>query len=927
MKHIYQLLLSVLLLGDSIHGHSPGYFIQISDAPSEVEGKEDLIGRNEYLKLLTVDPKTGLIPPNIRFEELKFDQKLQQVTAAFRTQQLPVKSVGPTNVGGRTRAVAFDVRDENIILAGGVSGGVWKSVNGGVSWTKKSDPENRNSVTCIVQDTRSGREDTWYHGTGEIVGNSTRGGGAPFRGDGIFKSTDNGENWNPIASTQNDNPNLFNSQFQYIWNIEINPENLAQDEILVATFGGILRSTDGGNSWNVVLGQELFNLSESVNLNESNASFYTSLERSESNVFYAAFSTLTPSDEISPEAGLYYSENGTTWNDITPFTSSSSYARTVIGTSPSTPDITYFMIDTTPIFILEHRLSLLNDPKRKYGFDRTPREIPESDKNLGGVDTQGSYNMMLRVHPENPNIVFIGATNLYRSTDGFRTQENITWIGGYNPEGGFSLYPGHHPDQHDLLFRPDNPDIALSASDGGLIETTQVRADSVIWRNRNNGFITSQFFTIAQSKIPNDRTMIGGMQDNGTDLTSSGSPSWKGILGGDGSYSATTNDNSFWVASFQKGQAIRLTLNMDFNVTSFGRIDPGELVSEANSSYLFINPFALDPTNQNRMFCAGGNHLYFHPNISQIPGGSQSLRSFGWFKVNTIPLRDNTQMSAVEVSFDSEKVYYGTTGGELFRLDHADDQLQFDLVNITSTAFPSNGYVSNISVNPEDNQHILVIFSNYNIPSIFESRNGGTTFENVSGNLEENPDGSGNGPSIRWSEIIPKNSGNLYLVGTSVGLYGTEDLSGGVTTWVKESTNLIGSSIITMMDYRTSDGSLAIATHGNGVFTTQIQDFKPINPHASEGDFQIVATYPNPFTELTQIQYTIPENGEVRVDILSSSGALINTILWASQYAGINSVLWDGNTSSGSPVTVNGIYFYKIQYENQIKSGRLLLRR
>ena len=80
-----------------------------------------------------------------------------------------------------------------------------------------------------------------------------------------------------------------------------------------------------------------------------------------------------------------------------------------------------------------------------------------------------------------------------------------------------------------------------------------------------------------------------------------------------------------------------------------------------------------------------------------------------------------------------------------------------------------------------------MVFSNYEIPSIFESFNGGITYTDISGNLEENVDGSGNGPSIRWAEIIPKTSGNLILVGTSVGLYSTETTNDENTVWTKES--------------------------------------------------------------------------------------------------------------------------------------------
>lgn len=915
-----------MLVSDALTDYEPEYFIEIVDASSEIGGLEDLMGRNEYLQLLTQDPISEEIPLNIRRAELQYDRRLTQETARLRSATLTIESAGPSNVGGRTRAVAFDVRDENVILAGGVSGGIWKSTDGGSSWRRTSNPQNRNSVTCIVQDIRSGREDTWYHGTGEIIGNSASAaqGSAIFRGDGIYKSIDNGETWNPLPSTQDSDPQIFNSQFQYIWNIEVNPDNLLEDEVLVAAYGGILRSADGGTSWEVELGQQLFNLNDTINLNGSTASFYTDLERSTNNVFYATLSTETSSGGISPEAGFYYSLDGQDWISITPPSGGFRYRRVVIGSSPSDPDLTYFMIDTDSTLILDHRLSSLYSPDRINGFDIDPRVIPKFGGLLGDLDTQRSYNMMIRVHPTNPNTVFIGGTNLYRSTDGFRTQENIDWIGGYNPEGGTSVYPGHHPDQHDLLFLPSDPGVAISASDGGLIKSNDILSDSVIWSHSNNGFVTSQFYTIAQSKQAGDGTIIGGMQDNGTDLAISGSTLWRSILGGDGGYSAMTQGNTLWYSSFQNGQTFRLTLNDQFNITSFARIDPGGLVAQAGSVYLFVNPFVLDPKNENRIFFAGGNHLYFHPNASQIPGGSQSPTAIGWIKVNENPITG--LVSAIESSFDGGKVYYGTSRGQVFRLDNADDQVNFSVQKITSNSFPDRGYVSCIAVNPEDDQHLLVVFSNYNVPSVFESTDGGSSFTDISGNLEENSDGTGDGSSVRWAEIIPTTTGNLMVVGTSVGLYSTR-LTSSTTTWIKESQTIIGSSIISMMDYRPSDGKLVIATHGNGVYTSSIPDFKAITLEKTvDKSFLVNATYPNPFIDNINIEYTIPEDGEVKIDILYSNGSLINTILWGPQFAGKNTVRWDGTTPTGISLA-NGIYFYQIQYNGQRHTGRIMLRR
>ena len=882
------------------------------------------MGRLEYERLLTADPKTGKVPEGIRQAELAFTNRIVQNTAGLRTQALLIESAGPSNVGGRTRAVAFDVRNENVILAGGVSGGVWKSIDGGQTWTKKSNPNNRNSVTCIVQDTRPGNEDTWYHGTGELVGNSSRGGGAPFRGNGIYKSTDNGESWVAIPSTLDSDPNVFNSQFQYIWGIEVNEQNLVEDEVLVAAYGGILRSLDGGGSWEVVLGQKLFDLPDSTDLNDSNASFYTAISQSKTGIYYATLSTETSSDQDSNTAGIYLSKDGQNWDAVTPFTGESKYRRIVIGNSSSNPNIAYFIVDTDPAIMLKQTILEYNDePRVNYEL----LETPNFSGSQGAFETQGSYNMMIRVHPKNPDIVFAGGTNLYRSTDGFETSENTKWIGGYEPGEGTSIYPNHHPDQHDLLFYPSNPNKILSASDGGLIVSADGTADSVRWQSLNNGFVTAQFFTIAQSKVEGDPTLIGGMQDNGTDLSSIGGfSSWKGILGGDGGFAATTKNNNLWFASFQRGQTLRLTFNSEFDITSFGRVDPAGLVKSEGSSFLFINPFVLDPQNENRMFIGGGNHLFFNANVSQIPGGSQEPTSLGWERLTEDPIEGGS-ISAVDISFNSEVVYFGTTASQFFRVDKAAGVNNFVVEEFTSPEFPEGSYVSCIAINPKDQDHVLVVFSNYNIPSVFESLDGGLTFADVSGNLEENPDGTGNGQSIRWAELIPTTSGALYLVGTSTGLFSTTSTSGLSTTWVKESENLIGSAIIPMMDYRPSDGSLAIATHGNGIFTTSITDFERITtPNQENADFAITFNSPNPFKGQTRIEYSIPDDGTVKIDLYTAQGELINNLLWAPQFAGSNEVVWDGTNASGTSLA-NGVYFYRIQYADQSRSGKLILRR
>ncbi len=922
MHRLLFISISVLLLFIDRSKDPISYEFPSLDEKTEI-GFEDLNGRLEYERMLTANPKTGIVPENIRENERAFARLIDSQAKQSRVNALNISAAGPFNVGGRTRAVALDIRDENIIIAGGVSGGIWKSIDGGATWIRKSDPENRNSVTALVQDTRPGKEDTWYHGTGELFANSARGGGAAFRGNGIYKSTDNGETWNVIPSTVDSEPSVFNSQFQYIWDIEINDQNLIQDEIIVAAFGGILRSLDGGDSWTVEVGQQLFNLPATTDLNEINASFFTGLEKTSSGLFFASMSTFSTPDGDSPDAGLYFSRDGDEWFEFSPFTPESKYRRIVMGHDPSNPSRCYFLVDTSPVFLLRYDFVLLNSEGPQGVWTNLAENVPAFGGQLGDFDTQGSFNMMVKVHPTDPDLIFLGGTNLYRSTDGFNSDENTDWVGGYDPEGGLSSYENHHPDQHDLLFFPSDPDKMLSASDGGLIISNDVDNDSVTWQSLNNGYVTSQFFTIALSKEENDDAIIGGMQDNGTDITS-GSTNWLDVIGGDGGYAATTPGKLTWFASFQRGNVLRLTLDEDNDITSFARVDPQPLVNGAGSDYLFITPFVLDPISPNRIFIAGGNHLYVNENAAQSPSGSLEGITLGWKKVNETPLETGV-VSALDISQDGSVVYFGTSDGYVYNVTNANNVLSFGSEELDNSSFPEEGYISSISINPDNPDHLLVVFSNYEIPSIFESTDGGLSFTDVSGNLEQFPDGTGNGPSVRWGELIPKNSNTLYAVGTSVGLYTTEITNGTSTTWVKESPGLIGSAVIVMMDYRPVDGKLAIATHGNGVFTTTIDDFKRLEPTRQGEDFTLKSVYPNPFIESARIQYSIPEDGVVRINLYSRNGELVKNLLWARQFAGDNSIVWDGKNTVGTTVA-NGLYLYTIEYQSTMKSGKLILR-
>jgi hypothetical protein len=115
-----------------------------------------------------------------------------------------------------------------------------------------------------------------------------------------------------------------------------------------------------------------------------------------------------------------------------------------------------------------------------------------------------------------------------------------------------------------------------------------------------------------------------------------------------------------------------------------------------------------------------------------------------------------------------------------------------------------------------------VVYPHYEVISIFATENGGLTWTPVAGNLEENPDGSGAGPSVRWLSILYSQDRPFYFAATSAGLFSTTRLAGMSTVWVQEGATTIGNVVVDMIDVRQSDGKIVVGTHGNGVYSSKL---------------------------------------------------------------------------------------------------------
>jgi len=912
MNRDKQLLLALLILT------AVSLLILKLTPTSEVTGKKipsfkSLIGtaenpraRTEYEVRRLIDPVTKQIPRDIRRLELEYAETLP-VADESSLESFTWTHRGPWNVGGRTRALALDISDPNeqTILAGGVSGGMWRSTNSGTSWTRTTDPLQLQSVTCIAQDTRTGKTNIWYYGTGEFLGNSTSGGNAMFKGDGIFKSTNGGLSWSQLPSTVSGTPHLFDRVTDFIYNIAIDPSNQAQDEVYAACYGAVLRSTDGGTTWNMVLD----------GLGNPNQAIATDVAVTSTGVVYA-----TVSNNSSSTKGIFRSTDGVNWTNITPTGFPSDYRRIVIGIAPSNENIVYFLGETPGSGQYN---PTDNEWISLWRYDASSNTWVNRSANLpNNFNSQGSYNLVVKVKPDNPNFVLIGGTNLYRSTDGFATATNTTWIGGYNPNPstGF-LYPNHHPDQHAFVFYRNaaRSNWGLSGHDGGVSRTNAINNATVSWTKLNNGYLTTQFYTVAIRNTSGDLNIIGGKQDNGTyrGVSASSTASWQEIFGGDGSYCAISSAGNPYYVSAQNGVVYRLTLdaNGNYNQTNWARVDP-----QGGSDYLFINPFALDPNNSNVMYLVGGTTLWRNSDLTGIPSLSENPATYGWtgFNLNAL-LTPNTVLSAVAVSTTpANRVYLGTADGDIIRVDNAHTASP-SFTNVTSSSMPE-GYVSCIAVDPANANNAMVVFSNYNIISLYYTTNGGTSWTAVAGNLEQNPDGTGNGPSCRWAAIRNVPGGKVFLVGTSTGLYATSTLNGMSTVWQRQAPSTLGRGVVNAIATRESDGLVVVATHGNGVYSGTVNSLVSAPSRVSQPkSFFLSQNYPNPFNPATTIEYQLPSASAVKLEIFDALGRKITTLVNERQEAGKHQVQFN---AAG---LASGAYFYKLQAGSNVETRKMLL--
>ncbi len=901
---------------------------------AETDNDSDSPGaRNQRLFYMLRDPQTNAIPKNARMRELQFARQLDaynnrnilKMSRTASTAGYSWAQAGPWNIGGRTRALALDIANPNNIIAAGVSGGIWKSTDGGTSWTLRSKPDQNLSVTYVAQDPRSGHTRTWYYCTGEISGNSASGMNyeAFYLGSGVYESTDNGDTWNVIASTKPSNEVIYSSPFEMVSKIIVSPTT--GSVFLASNLFGIYKMPAGGSSFSAVLA------------GQPNEHYFNDIAVNSNGMLLAALSQKYAGNYSTPsqKPGIYVStDDGATWNNVTPSGFPSAYSRTVLAFSPSNPNVAYSFTyngtsGTPPVSggygqddVTFYKYTFNSDGTVSSTNNRSAN-MPNYKGKVGELNTQNNYNMVLAVKPDDPNFVILGATNLYRSTDGFSTSSNTSWIGGYNTTNNVSTYPNQHPDEHIAVFNPNSPNQLYVGSDGGVSFTSDATAsvnttNPVTWQSKNKGYVTTQYYAISIARAASDNRILGGMQDNGSPfyrISVLASPyTATDVSTGDGGYAYLGTSKAY--ASVQNGSVFRYHYDTSGNITP--NTYEGDVKPSGASGQLTFVPFKIDPSNESTMYYPSGDTLWrnnsidkttFQTNWSIVPG----IKPPPGYSITALGVSATNASNVLYVGV-SDLSSGNTNVPRLYKITNSMNALY--VADSTYTGFPAGAYMNDIAVNPNNSDEIMVVFSNYQVSSLYYSNDGGKNYTQVEGNLYD-PYTNSKGqttdlsPSFRSAAIVPTTSGTFYFAGTSTGLYMTTALSGSSTTWVKQDgvQGGIGDAVVTDLDSRSSDNILAVATHGRGAFIGNFSTDTAVNPGPQVPyQFKLAQNYPNPFNPSTNISYTIPSDARVTLTIYDVTGRKVAVLInGAVKSSGSHLYTFDASKLA------SGMYLYRLQ--------------
>jgi photosystem II stability/assembly factor-like uncharacterized protein len=696
--------------------------------------------RWEYEMEAKVNPQTGEFPKETAWQIHKnFMQANPEPPTA---QNANWTSLGPTTTWGgyagigRVNCIAFHPTDPNTFWVGAAAGGLWHTSDNGSTWNCLTDDNAVLAVSDIAIPSDFATSSTIYIATGDKDAwdnNSV----------GVLKSTDGGTTWNTIGISYSI------AAYELVTRLIIDPND--NQTILAATTSGVYKTSNGGTTWN----------------NQLTATSFKDLEYLPGN-----FSTLYGSTD---NGEIYTSTDaGATW--MLTYSDTNAY-RIELAVSANQINWVYAVASDVDYGLY----AILKSTDGGSSFNTT---FSGTTSNLLGWELDGSdfgggqgwYDLAIEASPTDANRLFIGGINTWGSIDGGNTWTitNHWWGDGGAPEV--------HADKHFLKYH--NNGTLFECNDGGVYQTAD---NGLTWTDRSNGLIISQMYKLGISQTVADET-ITGLQDNGSKLYSSST--WSDVKGGDGMECLIDyTDVNVQYATYVNGQITRTTDHWTSDIIDIEPIGAGEGA--------WVTPYIIDPLNNQTLY-AGYADVW-----------KTTDRGDNWTQISTMATSDKIRSMAIANS--NTQVLYVADPYILWKTTDGGN----NWTDITGTLPTSSSSIRAITVKNDDENTLWVCLSAYNANRVFESTDGGSTWNNISTGL----------PNIPTSSIVQNiqstSDVELYL-GTEVGVY----FKKGIANWTFYNDNLPNVTIGELeiyYDVNTPQSSkLRAATYGRGLWETPV---------------------------------------------------------------------------------------------------------